>query len=145
MPNAYLALSRLKEAGFLRILVTNQPDVAHGYMEEEVWRKIHKKVVDTLGFDDVLMCRHTKADNCPFKKPSPMMLLAAADKWGIDLFKSWMIGDTGQDMQTGRAARCRTLLIDRPHNSALTDDDYYFRVFSLMEAVDKILEKSKQA
>lgn len=144
VPNAYLSLSQLKEAGFLRILVTNQPDVAHGYMDEEVWRRIHRKIVDTLGPDDVFMCRHVKTGNCPFKKPSPMMILAAADKWGIDLSLSWMVGDTNQDMEAGRAAGCRTILIDRPYNSSLTDDDYHYRVFSLIQAVELIINKSKQ-
>ncbi len=141
VPRVYPNLGRLKENEFLRILVTNQPDVAHGHMSEEDWTAIHKRVTDTLGFDDVFMCRHRTEDNCPFKKPSPLMLLAAADKWGIDLSKSWMIGDTNQDMQAGLDAGCRVILINREYNSSLRKGyDYNLGVNSFEEAVNKILD-----
>lgn len=140
VPNAYTALDRLKDKGFLRIMVTNQPDVAYGYMSESDWLEIHRKVVDTYGLDDVFMCRHRTEDNCPLKKPSPLMLLAAADKWGIDLAKSWMVGDTNDDMKAGLDAGCRTILINQRHNSSLTEGlDYNYGVVSLEEAVKKIL------
>lgn len=142
---AYLAFSRLKEKGFLRILVTDQPDVAHGYMDEKIWQMIQNRVKDTLGLDDIFMCRHRKEDNCPLKKPSPLMLQVASDKWGIDLSKSWMIGDTDQDMKTGRAAGCKVILIDHFYNSNLKDSEYDHRVHSLMEAVELIIDQSKQA
>lgn len=144
VPKAYLALSRLEEEGLLRILVTDQPDVTHGYMDEKIWQRIQNRVKDTLGFDDIFMCRHRREDNCPFKKPSPLMLQSAADKWGIDLSGSWMIGDTDQDMKTGRAAGCRVILIDHFYNSNLKESDYDYRVYSLMEAVEFIINKQKQ-
>ena len=144
-PDVYFALSRLKEARFLRIMVTNQPDVAHGYMGYGVWRKIQKKVVDTLGLDDVFMCRHRAEDNCPFKKPSPLMLQSAADKWGIDLSQSWMIGDTDIDMQTGRAAGCRVVLVDHFYNSMLSESTHDHRANSLMGAVEFVIDQQKQA
>lgn len=144
VPKAYLALSRLKDEGFLRILVTDQPDVRHGYMGEKIWQKIQSRVKDTLGFDDIFMCRHLREDNCPLKKPSPMMLRAAADKWGIDLSRSWMIGDTDQDMKTGRAAGCKVVLIDHFYNSTLRESEYDHRVCNLMEAVELIISKQKQ-
>ena len=139
VPRVYPLLYKLKEHGFLRILATNQPDVANGYVKEDVWQRIHKRVVDTLGLDDVFMCRHTTADNCPFKKPSPMMLLSAADKWGIDLSRSWMIGDTSNDTEAGRRAGCKTIMISQSYNLILTDYDY--KVFSLTEAVELIISQ----
>lgn len=143
VPKAYLALSRLKEEGLLRILVTDQPDVAHGYMEEKIWQRIQSRVKDTLGFDDIFMCRHRREDNCPLKKPSPLMLQAAADKWGIDLSKSWMIGDTEQDMKTGQAAGCGVVLIDHSYNSTLRESEYDHRAHTLMEAVEFIVNQGK--
>lgn len=141
---AYLAVSKLKDEGFLRILVTDQPDVKHGYMEEKIWQRIQNRVKDTLGLDDIFMCRHLREDNCPFKKPSSLMLQAAADKWGIDLSQSWMIGDTDQDMKTGRAAGCKVVLIDHFYNSTLKESEYDHRAASLMEAVDFIIGSKKQ-
>lgn len=146
VPGAYSARDKLRNHGFLVILVTNQPDVAHGYMDEDSWRKIQKRVEDTLGLDDIFMCRHRAEDNCPFKKPSPLMLRAAADKFGIDLSRSWMVGDTDTDMQTGRAAGCRVILIDKPlplYNQNLGSSDYEYRASNILDAVDYIIDKSK--
>jgi len=144
MPKAYLAVSKLKDEGFLRILVTDQPDVRHDYLEEKIWRRIQNRVQDTLGLDDIFMCRHLRDDNCPLKKPSPLMLQAAADKWGIDLSQSWMVGDTEQDMKTGRAAGCKVVLISWEYNMGLKDSEYDHRAGSLMEAVDIIISSKKQ-
>ncbi|OGN03862.1 MAG: hypothetical protein A2655_01225 [Candidatus Yanofskybacteria bacterium RIFCSPHIGHO2_01_FULL_43_42] len=135
VPNVYSDLQRLKEMKFLRILVTNQPDVAHGYMDEDVWRRIQKRIEHTFGFDDVFMCRHRDEDKCPFKKPSPLMLLSAADKWGIDLGQSYMIGDTEADVLSGKMAGCRTILIDMFYNKDVSPD---IRVASFADAVRHI-------
>lgn len=136
-PDAWDSLDRLRVAGYLTIMVTNQPDVAHGYMSEEEWLKIHKSVINSLFLDDFYMCRHTGEDNCPFKKPSPLMLLAAADKWGIDLAQSYMIGDTETDMSAGKLAGCATILLDRFYNQDLVHVSG-FRVASLTDAVKVI-------
>ncbi len=104
-------LVKLKEMGFLRIMVTNQPDVNLGYMEEDEWLTIHRRVLTFLDLNDFIMCRHTTEQNCPFKKPSPLMLQAMADKWDTDLASSYMIGDTDADIGAGKAAGCKTILI----------------------------------
>lgn len=135
-PDAQDALDALRIAGFLTVMITNQPDVRHGYMTEENWQKIHKTVMSYLDFDDYFMCRHTSEDNCPFKKPSPLMLQAAADKWGIDLSRSYMIGDTDKDMDAGRAAGCKTILLDRHYNQGIDAD---FRRPTLSEAFKVIV------
>ena len=140
-PDAWDALDRLRVAGFLTIMVTNQPDVAHGYMSEDEWQKIHKTVVDTLFLDDFYMCRHRSEDHCPFKKPFPLMLQSAADKWGINLSESYMIGDTDTDMKAGKAAGCTTIILNRPYNQGIGADA---RVLNLTDAVItiKIMEIS---
>ena len=116
MPHYKEVLGFLKTSGFMRIMITNQPDVALGYMTEVNWNVIHSEVLSTLKLDDYYLCRHTEADNCPFKKPSPLMLQAAADKWGINLSRSYMVGDTVKDMEAGKAAGCETVLIRTPYN-----------------------------
>ena len=144
VPNAYSLLQSLKKAGFLRIMVTNQPDVAHGFLTEEVWLKIQRRVVDTLGLDDVFMCRHRTEDNCLFKKPSPLMLQSAADKWGINLSESYMVGDTDADMQSGNMAGCGTILLSKFYNL----DDYKeadIVVPNLEIAIRAIVKEDEQA
>lgn len=144
IPGAYLAVNRLKEHGFLRILATNQPDVAHGYMDEAVWRKIQGRVENIFGFDVVKICRHRSIDNCPNKKPLPGMLLSAADDKGIDLNNSFMVGDTETDMRAGRAAGCRVVLVDRFYNLELPRSEYDYRAQSLTEAVAWILQQEER-
>ncbi len=116
MPHYKEVLDFLQERSFIRIMVTNQPDVALGYMSQIAWNTIHSEVLATLKLDDYYMCRHTTMDNCPCKKPSPLMLKVAACKWGIDLSRSYMVGDTRSDMETGKAAGCQTVLIRTPYN-----------------------------
>lgn len=138
--NTLRPLEELKNMGFLRIMVTNQPDVANGYMEEEVWQKIQTRVVGELPFDAVKMCRHTPDSGCPNRKPLPGMILSAADDFGIDLSNSFMIGDTDADMGAGEAARCRTILIDRFYNQDVLSD---LRVTDFSSAVQAIKDIQK--
>ncbi len=134
-PDIYQALEELKNMGFLRIMVTNQPDVANGYMEEEVWQKIQTRVVEAFPFDGIKMCRHTPNSGCPNRKPLPGMLLSASDDFGIDLSRSYMIGDTDADTKAGEGAGCGTILIDRFYNQDVKSDS---RVKDLLSAVKTI-------
>lgn len=129
------SLKAFKALEFLRIMVTNQPDVANGYMSESEWLKIHHQVIGSLDLDDFMMCRHTTQDGCRYKKPSPDMLFALADKWGINLSDSYMIGDTDNDTKAGKSAGCGTILLDRSYNQNVEAD---IRVANLMDAVKVI-------
>ena len=115
-------LEAFRNMGLLRILVTNQPDVAHGYLSEDEWEKIHYTVTGALALDDVFMCRHRSQDQCPLKKPSRLMILAACDKWGIDPKLSFMVGDIQSDMLAGKAAGCKTILIRKEYNQGTQAD-----------------------
>lgn len=116
------ALSQLKDMGFLRILVTNQPDVGYGHIEYAEWHQIQNWVTKRYEFDDVFMCRHGRSSKCPNRKPRSGMLYAAADKHGISLAHSYMIGDTYKDMRAGETAGCTTILIDAPYNKRVKCD-----------------------
>ena len=122
VPEADKVLRWCGDNGFLRIMITNQPDVALGHLPSDTWQQIHNTVIGWLSLDDYFMCRHRSEDNCSFKKPSPMMLLAAADKWDIDLSQSYMVGDTDKDAGAGKAAGCTTILIDRFYNTGVEAD-----------------------
>ncbi|MEK7646890.1 MAG: HAD-IIIA family hydrolase [Patescibacteria group bacterium] len=133
------ALSRLKKNGFLCILITNQPDVAYGHILEEEWQKIHRQV-RTLAFDDIFMCRHTREVNCPCKKPKPGMLFLAAEMWNIDLSRSYMVGDTQNDMLAGQAAGCKTVLVRTNYNIGIVRD---YASNDLLSAAKMILSMEK--
>lgn len=114
----------LEEAGrlgFLRILVTNQPDVTYGTMSVEEYERIMAEV-KKLPFDDIYVCTHGRDDGCLCKKPLPGMLLTAAGKWGIDLNTSYMIGDTKIDTEAAKAAGCVSILLEDGRNSGITAD-----------------------
>ena len=111
-PGAATMMMELRELGFLLICVTNQPDIARGTRTLESVEAMNDRVRFELALDDLLMCPHDDADNCGCRKPKPGLLTMAADRFGIDLPSSWMVGDRAGDVGAGQAAGCRTILID---------------------------------
>lgn len=124
------ALKQIGELGYLRILATNQPDMAYGTMAQAEHDRIMAEI-KKLPLDDIFVCVHGRDDGCACKKPRPGMLLAAAKKWQIDLPASFMIGDTASDTEAAKAVGCRTILIDGYYNKTLAAD---VRVLNLPEA-----------
>lgn len=124
------ALQAMGVAGFLRIIVTNQPDITYGTMMRAEHDRIMAEV-KKLPLEDIFICVHGRYDSCLCKKPRPGMITAAVQKWNIDLARSYLIGDTASDVGAGRAAACPVILIDSPQNQTLTAD---YRVADLAEA-----------
>jgi D-glycero-D-manno-heptose 1,7-bisphosphate phosphatase len=112
LPEVGPSIRQLKAAGFLVIIVTNQPDVPNGITAMEAVEAMHARIRAELPVDDIEVCFHTDADGCDCRKPKPGMLLAAARKHGIDLRRSWMVGDRWRDIDAGRAAGCLTVFVD---------------------------------
>jgi D-glycero-D-manno-heptose 1,7-bisphosphate phosphatase len=111
-PGVVEATAALHEAGFRLIVATNQPDVATGRTTQAEVEAIHARLRVLLPLDDIRVCYHVDADRCDCRKPKPGMLLAAARDWEIDLAASIMVGDRWRDVGAGRAAGCRTILIE---------------------------------
>jgi D-glycero-D-manno-heptose 1,7-bisphosphate phosphatase len=106
-------LQHLKDAGFLLIVVTNQPDVARGKTSRETVEGINALVARELpAIDRFMVCYHDNEENCDCRKPRPGMLLASAREFNIDLARSYIIGDRWADVEAGIAASCRTIFID---------------------------------
>lgn len=112
LPGVEPAIQALRKAGFLVIVVTNQPDVATGIQRREVVEAMHEKLLALTHCDDIKVCYHTDSDNCECRKPKPGMLLDAASVWNIDLARSFMIGDRWRDIAAGTTAGCATFFID---------------------------------
>ncbi len=113
------ALIKLREAGFLLFVVSNQPNVVNGKGSEEVLAAqdaILKAELGRVGvtFTEVFYCTHHPnfTGRCDCRKPSPHFLQKAAGAHGIDLGESWMVGDRVTDMQCGRAAGAHTAWIE---------------------------------
>jgi len=110
-PEAAEACAQLREAGFVLIVVTNQPDVARGTQRRGVVEAINRSLRRQLPLDGILVCYHDDADGCDCRKPKPGLLLQGAQNWNIDLTKSFMIGDRWKDIEAGRRASCSTVFL----------------------------------
>jgi D-glycero-D-manno-heptose 1,7-bisphosphate phosphatase len=143
LPEVPDACKRLKQAGFLLIVATNQPDVGRGTLAQSVVEKIHTHMTAQLPIDRVEVCYHPGkgASDCDCRKPKPGMLLRAAKELGIDLAHSWMVGDRWRDIDCGAAAGVKTVFIDRGYVEELKKKPN-FSARNLSEAADIILEES---
>mgnify|MGYP001168677398 CR=1 FL=1 len=118
------ALARVAAQGFALVVVTNQSGVARGYFAEDALHRVHGRLaallrphrVELSGF---YWCPHhpegtvpTFARECACRKPGPGLLHRAAAELGLDLQRSWMIGDILNDVEAGCRAGCRTILLD---------------------------------
>jgi D-glycero-D-manno-heptose 1,7-bisphosphate phosphatase len=112
LPGVPEAVRRLKDAGYLLIIVTNQPDVANGITSKATVEAMHAEILRQMPIDDIMICLHTDADNCTCRKPKPGLILAAAAKHNIDLASSTIVGDRWRDILAGQTAGCRTIFVD---------------------------------
>jgi D-glycero-D-manno-heptose 1,7-bisphosphate phosphatase len=145
LPDVPDACVKLRAAGFLLVVATNQPDVGRGDLKQGVVEIIHAHMAARLPVDRVEVCYHSgKNDSeCDCRKPKPGMLLRAARELGIDLAQSWMVGDRWRDVDCGHAAGCRTIFIDRGYAEELRQKPD-FSARNLAEAADIILRESKK-
>ena len=112
------ALKILKQKDFLLIVITNQAGIARGFFTEETLKVIHDKMIKILKqnkieLDDIYYCPHHPefTGPCDCRKPIPGMILKAKLKHNINLNSSYIVGDTLSDIETGKAARCKTVLV----------------------------------
>ncbi len=111
-PGAINALNQLAKFGFVLIGITNQPDVARGKQTREVVESINYLIQSKLPVQEIFVCYHDNVDNCDCRKPKPGLILQAAQKYGLDLNQSWMVGDRWKDIAAGKAAGVKTVFID---------------------------------
>ena len=123
IPGVTDALKTLHNAGYLTILVSNQPGIAKGHMTAKNFELIRQKMNSELNKDgaeldgEYYCLHHPEAVvekyriKCDCRKPLPGLLFKAAREKNIDLKQSWLIGDNLSDIQAGKAAGCRTILI----------------------------------
>jgi D-glycero-D-manno-heptose 1,7-bisphosphate phosphatase len=142
LPGVYDACNRLRAAGFELVVVTNQPDIARGTQTREAVRRINDALLAALPLDEVVICPHDDADGCDCRKPRPGMLVAAAQRRGIDLSASFLVGDRWRDIEAGIRAGCRTLLIDRDYDERSVRADV--SVIDLGKAVVWILDHDER-
>jgi D-glycero-D-manno-heptose 1,7-bisphosphate phosphatase len=143
LPGAASAARRLREAGFLLIGATNQPDVARGTQRREVVEAMNDRLLTEMPIAAILVC-YEDGDDCPRRKPNPGLLLEAAEAYAIDLPASYMVGDRWRDVEAGRRAGCRTVFIDRGYDERRPDPPADHVAADLTDAADWILSDRVQ-
>ncbi len=133
LPGAAEAVRRVNEAGVRVVVVTNQAGVARGYFPEDRVAEVHAHLSAVLGergarIDTYYYCPHHAESgvgaykvDCDCRKPKPGMLRTAARELGLDLSRSWMIGDKVCDLKAGAAAGCRTVLVKTGYGAGVTE------------------------
>lgn len=124
------AVEAARRLGYLNIVITNQPEVTRGLIARDELEKIHSFLQQSLHIDDVFTCLHDESDECECRKPKPGMLLNAAKKWNIDPGQSFMVGDRAKDVEAGKSAGVKTVILDMPYNSDVAAD---VRITSLQD------------
>ena len=143
LPGAATACSRLRAAGLVIVVVTNQPEIARGTIAGRDVADINATLGETLDIDVVCVCPHDDADGCSCRKPAPGLLFDAADRFGIDLRRSTMVGDRWRDVEAGIAACVATVFVDCGY-AERRPTGFDHRASSLLDAVPFVLERARQ-
>lgn len=133
------AIELLLERNFVIVVVTNQPDVSRGTLDQSSVEAINEFLGLELGIRQFYTCYHDDPQGCLCRKPKPDLLLRASKDLDIDLRKSFMVGDRWRDIEAGQAAGCQCYFIDYSYQEK-SPVLPYVRVASLIEAARLIME-----
>jgi D-glycero-D-manno-heptose 1,7-bisphosphate phosphatase len=143
-PDAAAGCAQLKQAGFVLVVATNQPDVARGTQKKEVIEAMHARLQQLIPAIDRIEVAYAPGQGIAHpedyrRKPQPGMLTDAAKALGLDLAQSWMVGDRAGDIDAGHAAGCRTIFLDWGYAEKAPARAPHHTVKSLTDAVGIIL------
>ena len=150
LPNVFEPLRQLAQNGLLTIVVTNQSAINRGLVSRETVDTIHRQMCEVVSrnggrIDAVLTCPHRPDENCRCRKPEPGLLLQAAERFDLDLPRSYLIGDALCDIAVGLAVGCRPILVltgqGREQLPRLVEEGYsgYHVTADLTEAMELVL------
>jgi D-glycero-D-manno-heptose 1,7-bisphosphate phosphatase len=144
LPEVIASLQRLADSGYILIGVTNQPDVTRGKQSRETVESINALIQSSLPLREILVCYHDNADECDCRKPKPGLILQAAQKYGLDLLHSWMVGDRWKDIAAGKAAGLKTIFVDYHYNEEYNFAPADFTVEDISYLADIILKDQNE-
>jgi D-glycero-D-manno-heptose 1,7-bisphosphate phosphatase len=131
------AVDLLRQLEFELVVVTNQPDVARGFLATDDVDLIHGYLGNILQLKYFYTCFHDDSDFCNCRKPLPGLIFEAAASIGIDLAKSFMVGDRWRDIAAGLSAGCSCYFIDYSYTER-RPEGAFTSVGSLLEAARHI-------
>jgi histidinol-phosphate phosphatase family protein len=148
LPGVIDALKTLQRRGFLIIVVSNQSGIGRGYITSEEAENVHKKFISLLHEADIIIdetcyCPHAPETKCSCRKPLPTMLFNVAEKLNINMQCSFMVGDRNADIETGKKAGCRTILIKGNQKDGSHDVNADCLANNWQDAVEFIIENSQ--
>lgn len=114
LPGVAEALRHLKTRGYKLIVITNQSGIGRGYFNDEQYRAVEAELAQRIGdgvIDATYYCPHLPDAGCKCRKPSPEMIFQAAREHDVDLTRSFFIGDKRSDLDCGRNAGVKTILV----------------------------------
>jgi D-glycero-D-manno-heptose 1,7-bisphosphate phosphatase len=115
-------LKKLKAAGLLLMVTTNQPGLSRGYQSRRELDRMHELLRATFALDDIFVCPHDETDGCSCRRPKPGLLVEAGFKWRLSLDHCFGISDKWQDAEAARAVNCTSLLLQSPWNGTARRD-----------------------
>ena len=139
------ALLKLSQAGYALVIVTNQSGIGRGYFTHDDYRRVHDEVIRQLEPAQITGAYYddsTPDNPSPRRKPSPSMLEEAAREHGLDLSRSWMVGDKTCDVECGKNAGLRTVLVETGHGKGHLDCGADAVEPDVVRAVDFILHET---
>jgi len=134
-PQAVEAIRLINQSGMKAVVITNQSGIARGYFTEDFVRSIHERINEQLlaggaRIDGFYVCPHHPVygngiykQDCSCRKPRPGLLLQAAAEMNIDLTRSYMIGDMLKDVDAGRSAGTKGILVRTGYGTNITITD----------------------
>lgn len=140
LPGSINSLSRLANFGYVLIGVTNQPDVARGTQSREIVESFNSMIRTKLPVREIFVCYHDDADNCNCRKPRPGLILQAIEKYGLDISRSWMVGDRWRDIAAGQAVGLKTIFVDYHYTETYKGNFADFVVEDTVYLADIILK-----
>jgi D-glycero-D-manno-heptose 1,7-bisphosphate phosphatase len=136
------ALRKLKERGYKLVVITNQSGIARGYFTEEQYKIVEHEVAEQLGKDLIdasYFCPHHPNDQCACRKPSAEMVVRAARDHALDLGLSFFVGDKMTDLEAGRNAGVKTVLVRTGYGGDTDSNNADLVAEDLTEAASLIL------
>lgn len=143
-PDAIEALALLKRHSFVLLVASNQPDVARGTLGRDVVGAIEAALAAQLPIDGFLVCFHDDGDGCDCRKPAAGLLRQGAERHGLDLGASYLVGDRWRDVAAGRAGGVATIFVDRGYDEPRPDPPADATVRSTLQAAQWIVAHSVQ-
>lgn len=145
-PGVRNAIARLREAGFLIIVITNQSGIGYGYFTEQQYHEVHAEMLRQLHpvtIDGVYFSPDTPDNPTARRKPNPGMVHEAVADFNIDLSRSYFAGDRAGDVECGRNVGTRTVLVETGYGRDAADCSPDYRSRDLTAAIEWILEDAR--